>query len=166
MQALLAGTGYDFSRFTLEGFARWLEHWRGRRILFVPWPMPPTLFGAWLTGGEDDYVFYEEHTLPIHQAHIQLHEMAHMLCGHPAVRIDALLAQTLLRQTEMGAAVHELLLRSSHTDEIELEAETLAALIQEQALRHDGLRGLTAAIHPHVDFATYLASYLETVDLS
>ena len=43
MQALLAGLEYDFSQFTLEGFARWLEQRRGRRILFAPWSMPPTL---------------------------------------------------------------------------------------------------------------------------
>jgi len=165
MQALLAGMDYDFSQFTMEGFARWLEQRRGRRIVFVPWPMPPTLFGAWLTGGDDDYVFYEENTLPIHQAHIQLHEMAHMLCGHPAARIDSLPAQTPLRQAEMSSVVSALFLRSSHTGEIELEAETLASLIQEQALRHDGLEKLTTAIRPNGDFTTYLASYLETVDL-
>jgi hypothetical protein len=34
-------TQYDFSQFTMEGFRRWLEQRRGRKIICMPWDMPP-----------------------------------------------------------------------------------------------------------------------------
>jgi len=83
MKALLTELDYDFSRFTLDGFARWLAKRRGQPIVFVPWEMPPSLFGAWIASDGRDYIFFDRDTQPIHQTHIKLHEMAHMLCDHP-----------------------------------------------------------------------------------
>jgi hypothetical protein len=157
MRALLAEIDYDFSRFSMEGFTAWLEARRGRKILFVPRPLPPTLFGAWMAGDDCDYIFYEANTLPIHQAHIQLHEMAHMLCGHPALMISSQQARILLRQAHPNPSLYEsLLLRSVRPDEMELEAETLTALIQEQVLRHSTLEKLTTVLSSDEDIAEYM----------
>jgi hypothetical protein len=143
--AHLATIDYDFDRFTLQGFTRWLEHRRGRRIVLVSHPMPATLFGAWLAGDADDYVFYEADTHPLHQTHICLHEMAHMLCGHLPVRIDSLQTQVPLQQANAdGAAIDSLLLRSTREDQIEQEAELLAGLIQDRVLRAAQARALAA----------------------
>lgn len=161
MRIRLAEIDYDFSRFTMEKFVCWLEAQRGRKILFVPRPMPPTLFGAWLAGDDRDYIFYEANTLPIHQAHIQLHELAHILCGHLTEEVDSQQVQILLRQVDPPAGraprVYEtLLLRSTYSDEAELEAETLTALIQEQVLRHSALENLTIVISSEEEIAEYL----------
>jgi len=167
MRTLLTELDYDFSRFTMEGFTRWLEERRGRRIFFVPRTMPPTLFGAWLAGPDDDYIFYEANTLAIHQAHIQLHEIAHILCDHPAAQIGPQEVQILLRQANIDPTLYQffrssakrietLLLRSTHSDEAEQEAETLTALIQEQVLRHVRLRELTRVISSDEDLAAYI----------
>ena len=168
MQALLdeIASAYDFGQFTLDEFARWVERRRGRRIVFVPRPMPPTLFGAWMAADDCDYVFYEENTLPIHQAHIQIHEMAHMLCGHHTAEIDLQEIGVLLRHLGADPAAYEsLLLRSTHSGEVELEAETLTALIQERILHHDRMRELVTAISSSDDFALYFADYIETLGL-
>jgi len=172
MRALLAELDYDFSCFTMEGFTHWLEARRARKILFVPRPMPATLYGAWLAGANCDYIFYEVDTPSIHQAHIQLHEMSHMLCGHSTARIGLQEAQILLRQAagpeplaqraDTALTRYEsLLLRSTHSDEAELEAETLTALIQEQVLRHARLRELTTVVSSDED----LAAYIKAMDL-
>ena len=61
MRVLLAELDYDFSQFTLEGFARWLEARRGRRIAFVPYRMEtPGLSGAWLADDDCDYCRYRD----------------------------------------------------------------------------------------------------------
>jgi len=157
MQVLLAELDYDFSGFTMEGLICWLEDRRGRKILFVPWSMPPTLFGAWLVGEDCDYVFYESDTLPIHQAHIQLHEIAHILCGHPTLKIGSQQAQILLRHARPNPVGYESLpLRSTHSDEAEHEAETLTALIQEKVLRHARLQELTTVVSTDEDIAAYI----------
>lgn len=160
MAALLAeiARAYDFGHFTMPGFAHWLERRRGRRIEFIAWPMPSFASGACFIEERCDYVFYERDTLPVHQAHIQLHEMAHLLCGHPAIPLD-------LRQLKNSSQVCQpLLLRSVRPSHIELEAETLTLLIQERVLRHARLQELTAAILPAADFSEYLASYIRTVE--
>ncbi len=54
MQALLDEIDYDFSCFTLNDFARWLEQRRERSIIFVPREMPAALFGAWVKGINKD----------------------------------------------------------------------------------------------------------------
>jgi hypothetical protein len=168
MQALLAeiARSYDFSRFTMDGFKGWVEQQRGRRIVWVPWSMPPPTFGAWLAIGDCDYVFYEKDTFAVHQTHIRLHEMAHMLCDHPALEIDLKEAGILLRCADAASSAHEsLLLRAAHSsEEIELEAETLTALIQERVLRYARLEELTTAM-PSDDFATYFSEYLRTVEI-
>jgi len=157
MRAMLAEFDFDFTTFTMERFTAWLEARRGRKILFVPRPLPPTLFGAWMAGDDCDYIFYEANTLPIHQVHIQLHEMAHMLCGHPALVINSQQARILLRQAHPSPSLYEsLLLRSISPDEMELEAETLTALIQEQVLRHSTLEKLTTVLSSDEDIAEYL----------
>lgn len=168
LQTLLneIANSYDFSQFTLEGFIRWVEQQRGRELVFVARPMPSTLFGAWMADDSQDYVFYEKNTLPIHQAHIQLHEMAHMLCDHPTTEVSPQELGVLLGYTSMDPAAYEsLLLRSTHSDEAELEAETLAALIQERVLHYDRIQELAKAISSSNDFAVYFADYIKTVEI-
>lgn len=172
MRVLLDGLCYDFRDFTLEGFAEWLAQQRGRKIAFVPRAMPPKVFGACVKGngvdasvlkrieasaiifgaeakGSDtDVIFYEIDTPVVHRAHIQLHELSHLICGHPTVEIGSQQIQALLRSVgPMAPADLEfLLLRSIHSDEAEEEAETLTNLIQDRVLRHAKLEELYKAI--------------------
>jgi len=157
---------YDFDQFTMESFRSWLEQQRGKEITFVPWTMPPGMSGAWLTSAQADFVFYEQDTAPIHQIHIQLHEIAHMLCEHPTVKVGTQEVSLLFRQMVDRCVKQEtqsLLLRSAHSGEAEIEAETLASLIQETVLKHERLQELSQAT-PAPDLAADFGAYLEKMD--
>lgn len=133
---------YDFSGFTLPGFIAWTEKERGKSIKMTPWAMPATIFGAWMEAEDIDYIFYYGDAIPLHKAHIQLHELAHMLCGHETIRVtNEALASILM--DEFSAA--NLLLRSTKSNQEEQEAELLTSLIQEQLHRHARFHELTAA---------------------
>ena len=154
MQTLLDSLDYDFRQFTLDDFTRWLERHRGRKIAFIPLPLPAAMFGAWVKGITEDCVFYEQNTPGVHQAHIQLHELSHMMCGHPTVDLS--------QHTGGGLAVsHSLLLRSAHSDENEQEAEILTALIQERVQRHARMEELYKTVES--DHGNFLMTYLETL---
>ncbi|MER7406717.1 hypothetical protein ABT373_30670 [Streptomyces sp. NPDC000070] len=71
--------------------------------------------GMWVATAQADYVLYEEQTSPMHQRHIILHEIGHMVCGHPSAA---------------GIA-----LRMRYSDRQEQEAELMASLIMETAAR-------------------------------
>ena len=161
MKVRLDSLGYDFSRFTLEGFADWLAQERGRPIVFVPRSMPASISGGWLKSAVQDYIFYDVDTPTVRQAHIQLHEMSHMLCGHSTAEIGPQQVQALLRHTTPvdPSAFESLLRRSAHSDEAEKEAEELASLIQTKAVRYNRLVELTKAI----PCRAVLASYMEAL---
>lgn len=159
---------YDFQTFTLPDFAAWLAAQRGRPLSFVPFALPAPLFGAWLQGEDRDFIFYERDTSPLHQAHIQIHELAHILCGHPTIAPgtpagDAFV-EMLTRQTAEASPspAGSVALRFECAPEQEREAETLAALIQQQVLHHAGLDRLMSS--PSSDQA--LDSYLRSLNLA
>lgn len=88
-------------------------------------------FGCWLTDKDEqfDFIFYESHTAAIHQEHIILHELSHIMLGHRTYHVgnntDAL--QMALMRTTMRDSVEE------------QEAEQLANLLQEAILNKVGL---------------------------
>ena len=53
------------------------------------------------------------------------------------------------------------LLRSNYADEVEVEAEVLASLIQERIMHHSRLKELTMADSLESDFAEQMARYLK-----
>ncbi len=134
---------YDFSGFTLPGFIAWVEKERGKAIQMTAWTMPATIFGAWMEAEDIDYIFYYGDAIPLHKAHIQLHELAHMLCGHETIRVtNEALASILM--DEFSAA--NLLLRSTKSNQEEQEAELLTSLIQEQLHRYTRQDELTKVV--------------------
>jgi len=109
----------------------------------VPWSMPATIFGAWMESDDVDYIFYHADAIPLHKAHTQLHELAHILCGHKTLPITT----ELLFNVLMGnISTAKLLLRSTKSDQAEQEAELLTSLIQEQLYRCVRFNELTKAV--------------------
>ena len=164
MQTLLEEEiDYDFSQFTMEGFVNWLEERRGRKIECIPYQITsPFLSAAWVASDEQDYVFYLKDAPPVLQIHSQLHEFAHMLCGHTAksrvAKLEKLLENAMQRMHSEKVSV---LLRSNYADEVEVEAEVLASLIQERIMHHSRLKELTMADSLESDFAEQMARYLK-----
>ena len=101
---------YDFSTFTFPTFRAWVEQYRGKRLRIVPDKLVPQFFGAWMEAEDEDYIFYKEDAVPLHQVHIILHEMAHMFCGHPTLTLSDDVITTYLRG---DLRIGSLLLRSS-----------------------------------------------------
>jgi len=86
---ILKSLHYDFRIFTIEDFIAWIERVKGCKIFTFEWHMPAGLFGAWMSDAEEpkEYIFYRQGVETLHRNHIILHELSHLLCGHPTVRI-------------------------------------------------------------------------------
>jgi hypothetical protein len=129
--------------FDLDDFCAALSEQRGRPILLEATPemdSPAELgspAGLWMAGASLDVIFYDAETSPLHQEHIILHELSHLLCGHHAQVIaepgfSELLLPDMSREIVLGARGRTL----SYSDDEEQEAEMLASLIAEHAKRH------------------------------
>lgn len=155
---ILNELNYNFRAFTIDHFITWIEAYKSRKLIMIPWKMPSGMFGAWMSDGDEprEYIFYRDDVTLLHQIHIQLHELAHFLCGHPTKAITRKSLQ------ESRAGIRELpfndlvKLRSSEINTFEHEAESLASLIQEQAIRHSHIQQLTRGISSDEKIAEYL----------
>ena len=71
--------------FTMHGLQSRLEQHCRRAVRLLSATMPPGApSGAWLRTDGTDFLFYEEHTSPFHQAHIVSSLVAHILLGGTA----------------------------------------------------------------------------------
>ncbi|MER6398373.1 ParH-like protein [Kitasatospora sp. NBC_01246] len=108
---------------------------RGRPIELMPLSGPEhSPCGVLITTDRADYIGYPADTTALHQQHIVLHEIGHLLCGHtggpgaaPAVSpaLTTLLPEDLVRRV-LG--------RSGYTQRMEQEAELVASLALQRAL--------------------------------
>lgn len=158
MQQILAdiGQSYDFHKFSFESLVSWIENRRSRKIVFVPWLMDTSVFGAWIASEDYDYIFYAANALPVHQLHIKLHELSHILCGHQTVTVTTDAVYHLWMQSLQNEAPStSFLMRSLHKEEKEREAEILSSLIQEQAFRNDRWQVLTNALTVNRDLERF-----------
>ncbi|MCG8927346.1 hypothetical protein [Lentzea sp. CC55] len=106
---------------------------RGRPIELMPLPMSASgACGLWMAGATTDYICYERNTTPVHQAHIVLHELGHILCDHPGSEpVDLALSGFF---PDLSATTLKIMLARHHAGfsaEHETEAETVAYLISE-----------------------------------
>jgi hypothetical protein len=148
MKALLRELDFDFSTFTMDQFVAWVEERKGRKIRFISWDMPPGMFGVWMSDADEpvEHVFFDQKAPPLQAAHIQLHELAHILCDHPTARLTRVeMVDLLHRGLQDPEVLQNALLRAPNNAECEQEAETLAALIQNQVVRHQRLQQLALA---------------------
>jgi len=157
IEAFFKQLDYDFTAFDLEHFIKYVEALRGRKIMCFPFPFSPGLSGVWVPGQTLDCIFFQSQTHPIHQIHIVLHELAHMLLEHPLKSVKDVLPAHMLAELNSSGVGH---LRTSpinrNDDVYELEAEYLVQLIQRGVMHADRLAQLTkggtsnAALRPYV----------------
>lgn len=102
---------------------------RGRPIRLQAQPIEdPGVSGACLSTGRTDFIFYESQTSPVHQDHIIVHELAHLLAGHAAgavVSVPLPAGRPAASRTETAPA--RWLRRHRAADACEAEAEEAAA---------------------------------------
>lgn len=114
--------------FDIATFSEIVANGRGRPISLQPMTLNGEVSGAWVAMPSVDIVFFEERTSPLHQQHIILHELSHILCDHRGIALNVDGLRSLLSST---APVKRLrvLQRNHYSDEEEQEAEILASLI-------------------------------------
>ncbi len=101
-----------------------------------------------------DVIVYQRHTSRPHQEHIVVHELGHLLAGHPSEKAD----QEVVRPGTLSCSLAPR--RACHDSECEQEAELIATVILEWTdvlntgsgvageLNRDALRGNAKAASP------------------
>lgn len=157
-EKILQELNFDFTTFTMGGFVRFVSEIKGREIISIPWVMPSTLFGAWISDSDEskEYIFYRNNVSAIHQIHIQLHELSHFLLGHPTLQINRKIITEVI--TGISSLPFSSLpkLRSPQRAQSEVEAETLANLIQERAIRSSQIDNLIQDTSAEEKLANFL----------
>jgi hypothetical protein len=163
-QGVLRELGFDFATFTMDRFIYAIEQKKNCEIITIPWRMPPAMFGVWISDGDDlrEYIFYRNNVSEAHQIHIQLHELSHVLFGHPTLKLNARIIAKVITG-EATLPFDETLHRSPRSSSIEIETETLTNLIQEQTIRHLKLGNLVIHGSPSQE---KLANFLQKMGLS
>jgi hypothetical protein len=119
VRALLRSLEIDAPLDIRELCARLGEH-RGRRIRLHALPTPAGLTGLWYPDERQDWIVFQSLTTSSHQTQIILHEIGHIISGHPLLEIG-LAARALAREPIPG----------TYSDPLEQEAEMVATVIKE-----------------------------------
>ncbi|MGH3830244.1 MAG: hypothetical protein ACRDRS_07280 [Pseudonocardiaceae bacterium] len=107
---------------------------RGRPIRLVSCPLQvPGPFGLWLATASTDYIFYQAETTRVHQDHIILHEVGHILADHRSDDTDDEYWQQIMPDLSLGV-IRRALRRTHYDTEQEQEAELVATIIMKWAL--------------------------------
>lgn len=114
---------------------------RGRKIQLLEYPLPvPGPFGMWYGLSDRDVIWYQQGTAAWHQEHIILHELGHLLAGHPSdAEVDDEMTAEIAANPPAGIDPRELgggasrRRRTCYDDQREREAELTATTIQEWA---------------------------------
>ncbi|MEN8656330.1 hypothetical protein ABCR94_38605 [Streptomyces sp. 21So2-11] len=109
------------------------EH-RDKPIRLIPWALSiPGPFGVWMSRPHEEIIFYQEETSRVHQDHIILHEIGHILADH---QDDGGAGEELpaLGPDYPGDLITRGFRRTSYTEDYEREAELVATIIQEWAV--------------------------------
>jgi hypothetical protein len=124
---------------------------RGRPIHLRPMELPDGgPCGLWLATPRADVICYDSAVSGLHRDHIILHEVGHLLFGHPgAPAVDAVTSQLLMPGLD-PALVRRVLGRTQYSEAAEVAAETFATLVlarvaAERGRRRGGRSGLAEA---------------------
>lgn len=107
-------------------FCRHVARDRQRPISLKPVPMDnlgQAVTGLWLAFPGRDVITYERNTTALHQVHIILHELCHLLCGHRPAR------QQVMAMLFPSLSMSGLLRSGCYSQQEEREAELLASRI-------------------------------------
>jgi hypothetical protein len=132
----------------VDALCRRLGERRGRPIRLVPHPLPiPGPFGVWIATGSADYILYQRETSKVHQDHIILHEVGHIMADHRSTVSSDEIWQQLLPDISVDVT-KKTLWRTSYDEEHEREAELVATIILEWA---SVLDYVASSVDPSVD---------------
>jgi hypothetical protein len=140
------------SPFDVHKFCKFVERARGRAIHLIPRALPvASPSGLCVSTNAGDYIFYESQTSALHQEHIILHEVGHLLCEHRAEVSREEISELLLPDLDPGMVQH-VLGRTCHPVWAEQEAEIIASLIlaKVERQRREAARATPSNVAPVV----------------
>lgn len=143
-------TALDLPRpFDVHALCERIGRHRDRPLTLLPMDLPPgSPCGLWVGTDERDYIVYQRATTPLHQDHIIVHELAHVLCGHlDSAGLGDEHARRLFPHLAPDT-VRRVLGRGAYSSEEEQEAEVLASMILQRAGRE---RRSSRAAEPAAD---------------
>lgn len=121
------------SPFGVEVFLDQLSSDRGRPVRLLRFPLPAgTPCGLLISTESSDYVVVSEAVSGIQADHVALHEVAHLLCGHPLNPLSDTSLRRLLPHLD-SSTVQAMLSRGGYSTVEEQEAEILASLLRQRA---------------------------------
>ncbi|MFE3881912.1 hypothetical protein ACFXPQ_03150 [Streptomyces lydicus] len=127
--------------FTVDALCQELSAQRGRPLHLHPLPEQAarnSICGMWLATKTDDHIFFEKRTSRVHQEHIVLHEIGHMLFDHRGTDLGHGEVPQVLFPDLNPQMVQQVLGRASYTNRQEQEAEMLASLLRIRASQSAG----------------------------
>ncbi|MFD0413506.1 hypothetical protein [Streptomyces sp. NPDC127108] len=127
---------------SVAALCRAVERQRQRPLVLRPHPLPvPGPLGLWVYTPRADLVLYQQHTSPMHQDHIILHEVMGHICGNHTTGPggDQWDAWTRTVPGLGPEAVRRVMGRCAYDDGQECEAELAATIVMEWALVLDGV---------------------------
>jgi hypothetical protein len=111
-----------------------LEQHRGRPIDLHPTTrVAGGTCGMWIRERDRDVIAYAEQTSPLHQDHIILHEIGHMISEHRGECLLTVGDAQLLAPHVRPELIEHLFARSAYSSAEEQEAEMIGSLIQQYA---------------------------------
>jgi sirohydrochlorin ferrochelatase len=121
--------------FDVREMCRRASRQRGRPIVVAPLALAAAApCGLWLDAHGTDYIFFEANTSPMHQDHIILHELGHVLCHRHGGGLDDDTLRTLFPDLDLNL-VRGALGRTRYSAVEEREAEIFAGLVLGRAWR-------------------------------
>jgi hypothetical protein len=106
---------------------------RGRQLRLVSYSLPvPGPFGLWLATASTDYILYQAETTRVHQDHIILHEVGHIMADHRSDDTDDAYWQQMMPDLSLEV-IRRALRRTYYDTEQEREAELVATIIMQWA---------------------------------
>ncbi len=140
--------GYDFACFELPDFVQHVAKLCGTDILLLRYPFSPELHGLWIPAATAHYVFVNATLHPVHQLHIVLHELAHIVLDHPRTPLHEVVPAGLLetfRRPEREGRVRRGPGGATALSAEEREAEEFVFLVQQQVTRARRLHELVGS---------------------
>jgi hypothetical protein len=126
--------------FDIRTFCEVLRAQRVHPIVLHPLTGTTGACGVWVSVPAADLIFYEQGTSRLHQQHIILHEVSHLLCDHQPVPVsDGEVPELLFPDLHLKTVKH-VLQRSGYSTYEKREAETLASLILERVSTGQAIR--------------------------
>ena len=147
--------------FNARVFCSMLAAKRDRPIVLRPVTSTAGPWGLWVALPGTDLIFFEQATTPLHQEHIILHELCHLVCDHRAPTVAPAEVHQLLFPDLQSETIERVLRRAGYNVEEEREAEMLASLILERVPLADS-HDESPPSPEDADLLERLASALET----